>query len=87
MVPGVRRGVLAVPRRLHPIVRLNKDVAEYFAGHSAGRPTISRRTGRIMSDVTGLHEDTCVDLFHLALGVAAIAVVKSTVAPKQSTGR
>jgi hypothetical protein len=55
-----------MPRRLGPITRKNKDVAEFVFGNAPGRPTFSRRTGRVLSEVNGI-DDTCVDLFHLCL--------------------
>lgn len=55
----------------HPLWTLNRDMAEWIAGPQPGRPTISRRTGRIISRVAGIPEDQAVDLFHLVLVVGA----------------
>ncbi len=71
-----------MPKRLDPITRINKDLAEYVAGHSPGRPTISLRTGRVLSNLTGLHEDTCVDAFHLLLVAGGAAWLKAKVAKR-----
>jgi hypothetical protein len=75
-----------MPKKLDPITRINKDVAEYFAGHAPGRPTISRRTGRALSDLTGFDEDLCVHGFHAALFLAGVWGLTS-LAPKRTNAQ
>lgn len=72
-----------MPKKLDPITKANKDLAECVLGHRPGRPTFSRRTGRVLSDLTGVHEDACVDAFHLALLFGGAAWLKSRVASKR----
>jgi hypothetical protein len=64
----------------HPLWTLNRDVAERLAGPEYGRPTISRRTGRVLSRATGVSEEDGVNIFHAVLllagalvGVAAVS--------------
>jgi hypothetical protein len=62
-------------RKLHPLVKLDKDLAEGLFGHSPGRPTLSRRAGRLIDRATGIGEDAGTDAFHLGLVAGAIAWV------------
>jgi hypothetical protein len=72
-------------KRLDPITRLNKDITERLLGHQPGRPTFSRRTGRLMASATGIHEDACVDIFHIGLAVVALRwAAKSLASEKPS---
>lgn len=61
-------------RKLHPLVKLDKDIAEELFGHSPGRPTLSRRAGRLIDGATGIGEDAGTDVFHLGLVAGAIAL-------------
>jgi len=61
-------------RKLHPLIKLNKDVAEGFFGHAPGRPTISRRVGRGIDGVFGCGEEVGTHVFHALLFVGAVAV-------------
>lgn len=61
---------------MEPLIALNRDVAEILFGWKHGRPTISRRVGGVISQVTGVTPETGTDLFHLglfAVGIASIA--------------
>jgi hypothetical protein len=66
-----------MPRKLDPFTKANKRIAEVVAGHSPGRPTISRRTGRRIARATGVDEETCVEAFHVALAVGGFLAVRS----------
>lgn len=59
-----------------PLLKLDKDIAELLFGHSPGRPTISRRAGRLVARALGVHEDTGTDLFHFGLLVGALGFLK-----------
>lgn len=72
-----------MPKKLDPITRANKDLAEYVLGHRPGRPTFSRRTGGVLSELTGVDEDLCVHAFHALLIVGGAAWLKSRVGPKR----
>lgn len=65
-----------MPKKLSPLVKLNKDVAEGLFGHRPGRPTISRRAGRKIAGAVGVHEDLGTHLFHVGLFATALAVVR-----------
>jgi hypothetical protein len=62
-----------MPRKLNPIVKLNKDIAEGLFGHRPGRPTISRRAGGHIGRALGIDATTGTDLFHVGLVVGALA--------------
>lgn len=62
-------------KRLHPLVKLDKDVAEVVLGPLPGRPTISRRAGRVIDRATGSGVRAGTDAFHLGLVVGAIALI------------
>jgi len=64
----------SMARKLHPLVKFDKDVAEKLLGHSPGRPTISRRAGRQLGDALGVSDDAGTDLFHVGLVAVAAAV-------------
>ena len=63
-------------RKLNPFVKLDKDAAEWALGHAPGRPTLSRRVGRVLDGLTGCGEDAGTHAFHLALFVGAIAFMR-----------
>jgi hypothetical protein len=50
--------------KLHPLIKLDKDIAEGMFGHRPGRPTLSRRAGRIIAEATGCDEGTGTHAFH-----------------------
>jgi hypothetical protein len=61
-----------MPKKLDPITRANEDLAEFVQGHRPGRPIFSRRTGGVLSDLTGVDEHLCVHAFHASLILGAI---------------
>jgi len=66
-------------KRLNPVVKLNKDIAEGLFGHRRGRPTLSRRAGGHIGDALNISADTGTDLFHLALAIGgAVLLGKAT---------
>jgi hypothetical protein len=72
-----------MPKKHGPLLKLDKDVAEWAFGRQTGRPTISRRAGRQISDVVGVNEDLGTDLFHVALvGGLIWGVAKLVASPK-----
>ena len=65
-------------KKLHPLIKLDKSIAEFLLGHSPGRPTLSRRAGRNIGSALGVSEDTGTGLFHGALLVGALTAVFKT---------
>ena len=62
-------------RKLHPLLKLDKDVTEWAFGHKKGRPTISGRAGRPIGRALGIGPKAGTDVFHGALVVVSAAVV------------
>lgn len=60
---------------MEPIINLNKDVAEALFGWKQGRPTISRRVGGVISQITGISPELGTDLFHLGLFAVAVTAI------------
>ena len=58
-------------QKLHPLLKLDKDLAERWFGHSPGRPTISLRAGRHIGRALGIEEQTGTHLFHIGLVAGA----------------
>ena len=76
-------------KRLHPLIALNKDVAEAAFGHEKGLPTFSQRFGRPMGRALGIGPHKGVDLFHMLLfvgGAAALLKSASSKTPKTAFG-
>ncbi len=64
-----------MPRKLHPMVKLDKDVAEALFGHRKGRPTISARAGHPIGRALRIGPKAGTDVFHGIVAVAGAAVV------------
>lgn len=62
-------------RKLHPLMKLDKDIAEGLFGHKKGRPTISARAGGPIGRALGIGPKKGTDVFHGALVIAGAAVV------------
>lgn len=60
---------------MNTLISINKDVAEAVFGWKHGRPTISRRVGGVIAQITGITPEAGTDLFHLGLFVAGVAVL------------
>lgn len=64
-------------RQEDPVTTLNRDLAEALFGYRHGRPTISMRTGGVISEMTNgaLTPTEGKELFHLGLGALFVAAV------------
>jgi hypothetical protein len=64
-------------RKLDPLTRFNKDVAEHLFGPSPGRPTVSGHVGKHVGRALGIGPKAGKNLFHGALGIlGALALAK-----------
>lgn len=65
-------------RKLSPLMKLDKDLAEGLFGHRPGRPTISRRAGGHIGRALGVGTEAGTDLFHLGLLASALVWISKS---------
>jgi hypothetical protein len=56
----------------HPLIQADKDIAQALFGYQRGRPTLSRRSARILAQATGMSVGSALDVVHAAMVVGLI---------------